>query len=85
MCRVLGVSASGYYGWLDRAPSVTAMNNAVLVERIRQAHAESHHIYGMPPVRAELRDQGLAVSLQRIVRLMRIHGIPGSTAVVASP
>ena len=58
MCRVLGVSASGYYRWLDRAPSVTAMNNAVLVERIRQVHAESHHTYGMPRVRAELRDQG---------------------------
>ena len=52
MCRVLGVSVSGYYGWRDRAPSTTAMNNAVLAERIRQVHADSHHTYGMPRVRA---------------------------------
>ena len=77
MCRVLGVSTSGYYAWLDRAPSATAMSNAVLVERIRQVHAESHHTYGMPRVRAELRDQGLMVSRKRIARLMRTHSIRG--------
>lgn len=77
MCRVLGVSASGYYAWRDRAPSATALANAVLVERIRQVHADSHHSYGMPRVRAELIDQGVAVSRKRIARLMREHGIRG--------
>ena len=77
MCRALGVSTSGYYAWRDRAPSTTAMNNAVLIERIRQVHADSHHTYGMPRVRAELLDQGLAVSRKRVARLMRSHGICG--------
>ena len=54
MCRVLKVSASGYYAWLDRAPSRRAIDNAVLVERIRRIHAESDATYGMPRVRAEL-------------------------------
>ena len=57
MCRVLKVSASGYYAWLDRAPSPRAIDNAVLVERIRKVHAESDATYGMPRVRAELLDQ----------------------------
>jgi putative transposase len=77
MCRVLGVSSSGYYAWRERAPSTTAVANAVLVERIRQVHAESHHTYGMPRVRAELREQGLAVSRKRVARLMRTHCIRG--------
>lgn len=77
MCRVLGVSASGYYAWATRAPSARAIGNAVLTERIRQVHAESDATYGMPRVRAELRDQGLAVSRKRVARLMRLHGIRG--------
>jgi putative transposase len=77
MCRVLGVSTSGYYAWCERAPSATAMANAVLVERIRQVHAESHHTYGMPRVRAELIDQGVQVSRKRVARLMRSNGIRG--------
>jgi hypothetical protein len=77
MCRVLGVSASGYYAWRCRAPSQRAIDNAVLTERIRRVHAESDSTYGMPRVRAELRDQGLAVSRKRVARLMRWHGIRG--------
>jgi putative transposase len=77
MCRVLQVSTSGYYAWRDRAPSQRALANAVLTERIRQVHAESHHTYGMPRVRAELIDQGLAVSRKRVARLMRANAIRG--------
>jgi putative transposase len=77
MCRVLQVSASGYYGWRDRAPSARAVADAVLTERIRQVHADSHHTYGMPRVRAELIDQGVTVSRKRVARLMREHAIRG--------
>ncbi len=72
MCRALNVAPSGYYAWSDRAPSARATLNAALTERIRTVHAESDATYGMPRVRAELRDQGLAVG-----RLMRQHGIRG--------
>ncbi len=77
LCRVLGVSASGFYAWRDRPPSARAMNNAVLTERIRQIHAESDQTYGMPRVRAELRDQGVTISRQRVARLMRKAGLQG--------
>lgn len=79
LCRVLGVSASGFYAWRDRPPSARAMNNAVLTERIRQIHAESDQTYGMPRVRAELRDQGVIVSRQRVARLMRKAGLQGAS------
>ncbi len=77
MCRVLGVSTSGYDAWCDRAPSAHALADAVLTQRIRAVHADSHDTYGMPRVRAELIDQGAVVSRKRVARLMRSHGIRG--------
>jgi putative transposase len=53
------------------------MDNAVLVERIRAVHAESDATYGMPRVRAELIEQGVAVSRKRVARLMRGAHIRG--------
>lgn len=76
-CRVLGVSTSGYYDWLRRTPSARAMANVVLIEAIRQAHKASDETYGMPRIRAELREAGHAVSRKRVARLMRQSGIRG--------
>jgi len=66
MCRVLKVSPSGYYEWLDRPPSRRSIDDAVLVERIRKVHLESDGTYGRPRVRAELIDQGVRVSSKRL-------------------
>ena len=77
LCRVLGVSASGFHAWRGRVPSARAVDNIVLTERIRQIHAESDQTYGMPRVRAELRDRGVTVSRQRVARLMRRAGLQG--------
>jgi putative transposase len=77
MCRVLHVSPSGYYAWLDRAPSKRSIDDAVLVERIRAIHAESDATYGMPRVRAELIDQGVKINGKRVARLMRANTIRG--------
>ena len=77
MCRVLGVSHSGFYDWLERTPSKRSIENAVLTERIRQIHAASHESYGRPRIRAELREQGTRVSGKRIARLMRQAGLRG--------
>jgi putative transposase len=71
MCGVLKVSASGYYAWRERAPCQRVLDDAVLTERIRTIHAESDGTYGMPRVRAELVDQGTAISRKRVARLMR--------------
>jgi putative transposase len=77
MCRVLGVSHSGYYDWRDRAPSARSIANAVLTEAIRQAHQASDETYGMPRVRAQLRQDGQRVSRKRVARLMRLACIQG--------
>ena len=77
MCRVLGVSASGFYAWRERAPSQRSIANAVMTERIRQIHQDCYESYGMPRVRAELIEQGVCISRQRVARLMRQAGIHG--------
>jgi len=77
MCRALQVSPSGFYGWRDRAPGKRAIDDAVMTERIRAVHAESNATYGMPRVRAELIDQGVAISRKRVARLMRRARIRG--------
>ena len=77
MCKALRVSHSGYYDWLHRPPSARAMANLVLTEAIRKAHQDSGETYGMPRVRAELRDSGHAGSRKRVARLMRKAGIRG--------
>jgi putative transposase len=77
MCRVLGVSVSGFYAWQARPPSQRSIANAVMTERIRQIHRDSYESYGMPRVRAELIEQGVCISRQRVARLMRTAGIRG--------
>jgi len=77
MCRVLRISASGFYAWSTRAPSARRMANAVLTERIRVIHSASDATYGRPRVRAELLEQGERVSHKRIARLMRMAGLRG--------
>ncbi len=77
MCRVLSVSASGFYAWREHRPSQRSITNAVMTERIRQIHKDSYESYGMPRVRAELIEQGASISLQRVVRLMRLACIQG--------
>lgn len=77
MCKTLKVSASGYYDWLDRAPSARAQDNVKLLQHIVQSHQDSDQTYGMPRIRADLMDMGIAAGRKRIARLMRTHHIRG--------
>ena len=54
MCRLLGVSTSGFYEWLDRAPSARSVANAGLLVRIRESFALSQQTYGSPRVWKDL-------------------------------
>jgi len=76
-CRVLRVSPSGYYDWLNRGPSRRALANVELTQRIDEVHRASDATYGMPRIHAELAAQGVAAGRNRIARLMRAHGLRG--------
>ena len=68
MCRMLGVSRSGYYGWRVRPPSKRERIDATLTERIREIHQRSRRTYGYPRVHAELQAP-LSFGLQEPCRL----------------
>jgi putative transposase len=77
MCRVLDVSASGYYAWRKRPASKRAQEDGVLLRRIRTIHAASRQSYGVPRVHHELRESGVEVGRDRVARLMRLAGLQG--------
>ncbi|MCP4208905.1 MAG: IS3 family transposase [Shimia sp.] len=77
MCRVMGVSESGYYAWRQRPPRGRAQANAALVDQIRRVHRASRQTYGSPRIHAALRQQGIVCNRKRVARLMRLHGIRG--------
>jgi len=77
-CRVLGISPSGYYAWIERPPSARTQADEVLLEQIRAIHAGSRGTYGARRVRIELREQGYRCARKRVVRLMRQAGLSGA-------
>ena len=77
MCRLLGVSPSGYYAWIKRRPSRRAVTDAVLIGEIRAAHAASRGTYGAPRIHAELTAKGMRVGRKRVARLMSQTGLAG--------
>ncbi len=77
LCRVLGVSTSGYYAWRTRGVSAREREDAVLTERITVIHQESRATYGAPRIHAELAATGTACGRKRVARLMRTANIVG--------
>lgn len=77
MCRVLGVSRSGYYAWARRPTSQRDIANAALAQEVVKVHEASRRTYGSPRVFAELRRQGSRVGRHRVARMMRKQGLVG--------
>jgi putative transposase len=77
MCRLLGVSSSGYYAWAKRPRSQRAETDDVLLKEIRVAHEVYRGTYGAPRVHAELAAKGTRVGRKRVARLMSQDGLAG--------
>ncbi len=70
LCRMLGVSRSGYYAWRNRPPSRRSREDATITAKIHEIHRRSRQTYGSPRVHAELRALG--------TRCGRVKGSRGS-------
>jgi putative transposase len=78
MCRLFGVSRTGFHNWERRAPSDRALEDAWLTEKIKRIHARSQATYGAPRIHAELRlEHNARVGRKRVARLMKAAGIAG--------
>lgn len=75
MCRLLAVSASGYYRFRKAPQSQRAEQNQRLLRKITMLHQTSRQSYGSPKIRQALRQQGICCGRNRIMRLMRQAGL----------
>lgn len=75
LCRVLGVSRSGYCQWRGREPSRRALANAKLDAEVAAIHRASRGSYGRPRIVRQLRAQGRPVSAEHVRRSLQRQGL----------
>lgn len=75
LCRVMAVSASGFYDFLRRQPRPDP--DAEIRRELRKAYAASRNTYGRPRLVAALRQSEYAVGHKRVSRLMHEERIRG--------
>lgn len=71
LCRVLEVSTSGYYDWINRPMSQRDKDNQRLTLKLHCFHQQSKEIYGSPKLHKDLLDDGEKVGIKRVQRLMK--------------
>lgn len=71
MCRVLGVSRSGYYAWQHRQPG----SPEPLIREVEQIHRRVGRCYGSRRIARALQAEGYSVGRYRARTLMRLAGV----------
>ena len=72
---LLNVSASGYYAWVDRAPSKRAQEELRLELEIRASNKRTRQTYGPERLQRDLAEHGVRVGICRIKRIRKKLGI----------
>jgi transposase InsO family protein len=75
LSRVLHVTASGYYAWAKRLPSMREREEMRLELEIRAAHQRTRQTYGPERLQRDLADHGVVVGVHRIKRIRRKLGL----------
>ena len=73
--RMLNVSASGYYAWVDRPLSQRAREEIRLELEIRAADRRTRQTYGPERLQYDLAEHGIRVGISRIKRIRNKLGI----------
>src|SRR3990172_11073746 len=75
MRRIMNVSASGYYVWLDRPLLKRALEEMRLEVEIKAAHKRTRQTYGPERLQHDLAEHGIRVGICRIKRIRRTLGL----------
>ena len=78
LLAAIGEPMSTFYHRTSRVPSVRAVADAVVAERIEEIWQQSRRSYGAPRIHAMLAREGIRVGRKRVERLMRGLGIQGA-------
>lgn len=79
MCKVLGVSKSGYYMWLKRPTSMQKKAKAKLTAKIKCIPIQSRGIYGSPKITEVLISEGVKVSQKTVSNIMKENNMKSKT------
>ncbi len=71
LCGALGVSRSGYYAWLERAPSSRSVKHEALSKLVRQSFIDSDRTYGARRVWRDVLASGVNCGLHLVEKLMQ--------------
>jgi putative transposase len=77
MCRLLKVSRSGYYDWVDRGESKRAQKDRELSLLICELHKQSDGVYGARKLHHQIKGLGHSCGRHKVARIMRQAGIKG--------
>jgi transposase InsO family protein len=75
MARVLQVSRSGFYAWLNRAPSTRTSQDEIFKPLIQKAHDLGRETYGSPRIQEELAGKDVMIGRDHITRLRKAMGL----------
>jgi putative transposase len=79
MCKLYGVSKSGFYAWQTRPESKHQKYDTFLKSLITELHQGFRRSYGAARMHQELIQRGYQCSKRRINRLMREMGVKASS------
>ena len=76
-CHLAEMPRSTFYASQDRPESKRERRNRYLLVLIGEVFARSERVYGSRRVHAELRKHNICCGLNRVARLMKLHGLAG--------
>ena len=75
MLKLLGVSKSGYYAWLNRVPSNRSLQRERVKAEIKEIYEDSYCIYGAPKITKALHEKGFNTAERTVTKYMHEMGI----------
>ena len=74
MCRVLGVSPSGYHAWLSRPISCRERANLVLASEIKSIYDSEHQRAWPIRITKRLQAKNIKANRKRVAKIMQLNG-----------
>ena len=74
MCKILSVSKSGYYSWLNRKPSKREIEDKKLATRIKEIFDEEKQRAGAERISKRLKFEKWLASKRRVGSIMKRYG-----------
>lgn len=76
-CRLLQVSESWFYKWLDRQPTARQRRRVEVDAEVLRRFEESHRTYGSPRIHRDLIEAGWTINEKTVAESMRRQGLFG--------